>query len=144
MKALIQPGDAPVHEWQHNKGALEHEADAPLSGRLDSFLKQIAVELVPELGMWPTLGAKGDLKLLAEEQVLDDEAPTATEGGDESDPYGAGRVEHRCEIADQLSADRRAAFCPFQPTLAAFSAIASSSMPSSETNTTRRVSPGSQ
>src|SRR5215831_5719479 len=100
VKALIQPGDAPVHEWQHNKGALEHEADAPLSGRLDSFLKQIAVELVPELGMWPTLGAKGDLKLLAEEQVLDDEAPTATEGGDESDPYGAGRVEHRCEIAD--------------------------------------------
>jgi len=40
-------------------------------------------QLVPSSEAWPTLGAKGDLKLLAEEQVLDDEAPTASEGGDD-------------------------------------------------------------
>jgi hypothetical protein len=38
-------------------------------------------ELVASSEAWTTPGAEGDLELLAEEQVLDDEALTATDGG---------------------------------------------------------------
>ena len=63
----------------------------------------------------PPLGTKGDLKLLAEEQVLDDEAPTAAESGDEGGLCEPDEFEHRGWIADQLSADRRAGlFAPIQ------------------------------
>ncbi len=68
-------------------------------------------ELVPSSEAWSTLGAKGDLKLLAEEQVLDDQTPTAAAGGDEGGLYEPDEVEHRGRIADQRSADRRAGFC---------------------------------
>ncbi len=63
--------------------------------------------------LWPTLGAKGDLTrdMLAEEQVLDDEAPTAEEGSDEGGLYEPDEFEHRGRIANQPSADRCAAFC---------------------------------
>jgi len=59
-----------------------------------------------------------DLKLLAEEQVLDHEAPTAAEAGDEGDLYEPDEFEHHGRIADQPSADRRAAFAPLQPEIA--------------------------
>jgi hypothetical protein len=65
-------------------------------------------ELAPSSEAWPTPRAKGNLKLLAEEQVLDDEALPAAEGG----TYEPDDFEHRGRIAHRLSADRRAAFCP--------------------------------
>ncbi len=61
-------------------------------------------ELAPSPEVRRTQGAKGDLKLLAEEQVLDDEAPTA-----------AGRVRaSRVGSPITSSADRRAPLCPTQ------------------------------
>ena len=69
-------------------------------------------ELIPSSEAWPTLGAKGDLKLLAEEQVLDDEAPTAADGGDDSGKCELDEFEHRGRIADQPWADRPVALCP--------------------------------
>ena len=72
-------------------------------------------EFIPSSEAGPTLGAKGDLQLLAEEQILDDEAPTAADGGDDRGKCEPDEFEHRGRIADQPWADRRAAFCPLQP-----------------------------
>jgi hypothetical protein len=60
-------------------------------------------ELVPSPEAWPPPGTEGDLELLAEEQVLDDDALTAADGCDEGGEDEADELEHRGRIADSMS-----------------------------------------
>ena len=60
-------------------------------------------------------GAEGDLELLAEEQVLDDEALTAADGGDQGSQDEPDEFEHRGRIVDHDSRqDRRTDFATLQ------------------------------
>ena len=73
-------------------------------------------ELVPSPEAWTMPGAEGDLELLAEEQVLDDQTLKAADGGDEGGQDGPDEFEHRVRIADHDSRqDRRTDFCPPTP-----------------------------
>ena len=70
-------------------------------------------EFIPSSEAWTTLRAKGDLELLAEEQVLDDEALMAADSSDEGGQKEPEEFEHRGRIADPRSRrDRRMVFCP--------------------------------
>ena len=70
-------------------------------------------ELVPGAEAGPVLATEGDLKLLAQEQVLEEEALAAAEGGDEGGQDEPDEFEHRGRIADPMSRqDRCTAFCP--------------------------------
>ena len=60
-------------------------------------------ELVPSSEAWPTLGTEGNLELLAEKQVLHDEAPTAAGSGDEGGQDEPHEFKHRGRIADPMS-----------------------------------------
>jgi hypothetical protein len=51
-------------------------------------------------------GAEGDRELLAEEQVLDDQALTAADAGDEGGQDEPDELEHRGRIADHATRDR--------------------------------------
>jgi hypothetical protein len=59
-------------------------------------------------------GAEGDLELLAQEQVLEDDALTAADGSDEGGQDEPDEFEHRGRIADHDSQDRRTNSCPLQ------------------------------
>ena len=60
---------------------------------------------------------EGNLELLAEKQVLNDEVLTAADGGDEGGQDEPEEFEHRGRIADPRSRrDRRTSFC--RPTVA--------------------------
>ena len=50
----------------------------------------------------PGTSAKGDLKLLAEQQVFDDEMPPAAEAPQESAEQEWKQIKHQLSIADQL------------------------------------------
>ena len=52
-------------------------------------------ELVPSSERWSTPGAEGDLELLAEEQILNEEALTAADGGDEGGQEEPDKFEHQ-------------------------------------------------
>ena len=59
---------------------------------------------------------EGNLELLAEKQVLHDEALTAADGGDEGGQEEPDEFKHRGRIDDPRSQqDRRTVFCPPTP-----------------------------
>ncbi len=75
--------------------------------RLQSWCKapdEEPEELVASSEAWPPLGTDGNLELLAEEQVLHDEAPTAANGGDEGGQHKPDEFKHRGRIADPMFA----------------------------------------
>src|SRR5215469_13112353 len=61
-----------------------------------------AKELVPNSEARTPLGTEGNLELLAEKQVLHDEALTAADGGDEGGQDEPDEFEHRGRIADPM------------------------------------------
>jgi len=61
-------------------------------------------ELVSSSEAWTALGTEGNLELLAEKQVLHDEALTVADGGDEGGQEEPDEFEHRGRIADPMSA----------------------------------------
>src|SRR5262249_28023916 len=69
-------------------------------------------QLVPSSKASTTLGTEGNLELLAEEQVVHDEALTAADGGGECVEEELDEFEHRGRIADPRSRlDRRMVVC---------------------------------
>ncbi|HKF19477.1 MAG TPA: hypothetical protein VKF14_20125 [Candidatus Dormibacteraeota bacterium] len=58
-------------------------------------LVQAPDELVSSSEAWTTLNTEGHLELLAEKQVLHDEAPTVADGGDEGGQEEPDEIEHR-------------------------------------------------
>jgi hypothetical protein len=74
-------------------------------------------ELVPGAEAGPTLGAEGDLELLAEEQVLEEEPLVAAEKAGESGNEEPEKFDHSGRIADRDRPARAGqTSAPLQPT----------------------------
>ena len=91
---------APAVPAQHCLGPDQEQVASPVPVQSPNEEPE---ELVPSSEARTTPGAESDLELLAKEQVLDDKALTAVDGGDEGGQNEPDEFEHRGRIADHKS-----------------------------------------
>jgi hypothetical protein len=89
---------------EHGLGPDQEEVASPV---LVEAVDHEPEELVANVEARPALGAEGDLELLAEEQVLEEESLAAAEGANEGGPEEADEFDHPRQ-------DRRATGTPPQ------------------------------
>jgi len=97
---------------QHGLGADQEEVASPIP--LDA-VEEKPEELVSGAEARPELVTEGDLELLAEDQVLEEEALAAAQGVDERGQEEPEEFDHRGRIADRHHlAGRPQTYAPLQ------------------------------